>query len=333
MGCNAGSKYLVCILLLFIQGCAQQSFLLKGKVTEDQHFSNTEILNRKVKFVELSGVPFFPQTDYQCGPAAVATIANYYHLNKTLEDIIAEIYLPERKGSLQAEVIAEFRSIGLLPYQLSPELENILAEVEAGSPVLVLQNLGTEKIPVWHYAVVEGFDIVNKILILNSGKQERLKVSFKRFHRTWLLAGKWAIVPVPVSQLPASANLETYISTVADMEALGYLESAYTAYSLASQKWPDAKLPLLGLANVSYQLKRYSQSRKYFLQALEQDPEDADIFNNLAYVYAREQCFELAFAAVENALSLQPKNKNYLASKQEIKTWKKNQQKSLCLAY
>jgi len=61
--------------------------------------------------------------------------------------------------------------------------------------------------------------------------------------------------------------------------------------------------------------------------------EDADIFNNLAYVYAREQCFELAFAAVENALSLQPKNKNYLASKQEIKTWKKNQQKSLCLAY
>ena len=42
--------------------------------------------------VELSAVPFFPQRDYQCGPAALATVFNYAGLAVDPEALIVEVY-------------------------------------------------------------------------------------------------------------------------------------------------------------------------------------------------------------------------------------------------
>lgn len=312
-----------------IQACAQQDLLSKID-REPPYFVSPELFDREIRLVNLQDVPFFPQTKYQCGPAAVATIANFYHRNKSLEEISEAIFLPGKKGSLQVEIIAEFRSMGLVPYPLAPKLESIITEVEAGAPVLVLQNLGTEKFPLWHYTVVVGFNMDKKILILNSGKHEHIEVTVSHFNKTWVRAGQWAIVAVPTSKLPATADLTSYISAVTDMEEVGELEWAYKAYLQALRQWPDAKLPLVGLGNVAYRLGDYRQSMTFLLQALAFAPEDGNILNNLAYAYARENCFEQALSALDRALELQPNQASYLASKREIKAWQKSQQNSVC---
>jgi hypothetical protein len=59
----------------------------------------------------------------------------------------------------------------LIPYVLEPEVTALAAELAAGRPVLVLQNLGLERAPVWHYAVVDGIDQGD--VILRSGTQQR----------------------------------------------------------------------------------------------------------------------------------------------------------------
>ncbi|HAQ87551.1 MAG TPA: hypothetical protein DCR78_14050, partial [Pseudomonas sp.] len=119
--------------------------------------------------VELDEVPFFPQEDYQCGPAALATMLTQRGVATEPQQLVERVYLPQRKGSLQVEMVAAARSHELLVYPLEPQLQAVLTEVAAGNPVLVLQNLAFDRWPQWHFAVVVGYDLAAQTIVLRSG--------------------------------------------------------------------------------------------------------------------------------------------------------------------
>src|SRR4051812_4115614 len=143
--------------------------------------------------VELAQVPFFPQQDYQCGPAALAMVMNYSGAPVTPEALVDEVWLPSRHGSLQLEMLAAPRRHGLVSLRLAPRYADLLREVAAGNPVVILQDAGmffTE----WHYAVVNGFDYETGTVYLRSGLQVRQAMPFSYFERTWLAGNYWAMV-------------------------------------------------------------------------------------------------------------------------------------------
>ena len=125
----------------------------------------------------LLGVPFHPQTDYQCGPAALATVLGASGVAITPEALVPQVYLPGREGSLQLELVAATRRAGRIPYPVASGPEALLDEVRAGRPVLVLQNLLVGTVPRWHYAVVVGIDPARNRLLLNSGTEQGLEVA------------------------------------------------------------------------------------------------------------------------------------------------------------
>src|SRR5262249_45038172 len=143
---------------------------------------------------ELVAVPFFPQSDYECGPAALATVMVAAGVKVTPEELVPEVYLPERKGSLQVEMLAAPRRHGLVSYQPAPSYADLLREVAAGTPVIVLQKLGIAG--GWHYAVVVGYDFENATLQLRSGRDERQELSFAMNEAAWRRSGYWAMVAV-----------------------------------------------------------------------------------------------------------------------------------------
>ena len=65
--------------------------------------------------VELSRTPFFPQTRYHCGPAALATVLDGSGVDVKPDQLSASVYLPGKKGSLQIEMVAATRRYGRLP--------------------------------------------------------------------------------------------------------------------------------------------------------------------------------------------------------------------------
>src|SRR5213075_792450 len=139
------------------------------------------------EYVELKQVPFFPQSEYQCGPAALATVLNASGVKVTPDELVPEVYLPARKGSLQVEMLAAARRHGLVSYQLAPSFADLLREIAAGTPVIVLQNLGFKE--GWHYAVAVGYDYGNGMLQLRSGQNERQDLPFAMHELAWKRSG------------------------------------------------------------------------------------------------------------------------------------------------
>ena len=271
--------------------------------------------------VELAEVPFFPQQEYHCGPAALAAIINYRGGSVIPDQIAEKIYVPELKGSLQVEVVAAARQFDLLPVVLDGRLESLLRELHAGNPVFVLQNLAIDIFPVWHYEILIGYDFEAREMILRSGTNRRITRSFALFEKTWQRAGHWALVLVPPDAIPATADADAYLDAAIGMEQVGHTASASQAYQTALGRWPGNLLAHSGLGNTAYALGDYAAAESAYRAALDIDPENAAIWNNLAYALAQLGRRDASVQAIGRALELEPDNDNFMESYEELETW------------
>ena len=293
---NARQSSGIFLLFLFI-------VLLTGCATPQtrQLLNSTPQLPRSV---ELREVPFFPQEAYQCGPAALATVLNESGVNITPDELVPQVYLPKRKGSLQFELLASSRRHGRIPYPLQPQLVALMTEVAAGNPVLVLQNLGLSFFPFWHYAVVVGFDLDQGHVILRSGVEARRITPLTTFEHTWRRGDYWGVVVSAPNRLPQTAAELPYLEALLVMERLQKWPEVAVAYEQALERWPQSLGVAMGLGNSLYALHDLSGAEAAFRMATLRHPEAAVAFNNLAQALAEQQRWQEAEAAAERAVAL-----------------------------
>ena len=288
----AGRFFLV-LLLVTLAGCAtpQTERLLESAAAFPRP-------------VELTAVPFFPQEAYQCGPAALATVLNGSGLNVTPEELGPQVYLPERQGSLQFELLAAARRHGRVPYVLRPQLEALTTEIASGHPVLVLQNLSLAISPQWHYAVVVGFDLARAEVVLRSGREHRHITSLRTFEHTWRRGDYWAVVVLPPDELPQTAEELPYLQSVLTLEKLKRWQDASTAYNTALTRWPRSLGAYMGLGNSRYALGDLRAAEAAFRAATRAHPNAAVAFNNLAQVLADRARWREAEQAARKAVEI-----------------------------
>jgi tetratricopeptide (TPR) repeat protein len=251
----------------------------------------------------LQSVPFFAQEAHACGPAALAMVLGSAGLAVEPEQLVRQVYLPGRQGTLQTELLVSARRHGLPAYVLQPSVAAVLREVAAGHPVLVFQNLGLSHLPVWHYAVVIGFDRARNQLLLHSGRTARLEISLFTFERTWARADHWAMVALPVTQVPATAQADAYAQAIAALERL-HAAPARAAYAAALRQWPSHRVLLLGAGNTAYALGDLTGAGAAYAQAVQVHPDFADAWNNLAQVQWEQGALPDAAVSVERAVAL-----------------------------
>lgn len=280
--------------------------------------SDLNITQDNIAFEKQLDAPFFPQEQYQCGPAALASVLNFYGVNSSPDDLVKQIYIPEKKGSLQLEVIAASRRAEMLPYPLSGDFNHLIAEVNAGHPVLVLQNLGFNWLPKWHYAVVVGYELNTQTLILHSGTHKNYRLSFRTFQNTWQRAENWALVILPLHAMPASVDQKSYLRAATSLEATGHKKAAIQTYQQALNVWPDNEVALFGVGNYFYDKSEYEKSMEVFLHLVQAHPANPDAWNNFAYALQKNNCGSLAQQAINKAINLAHDTKPYLSSQQEL---------------
>lgn len=293
------------------------ALLLGGCATRISHDQLTTLSDTLPVSVELTGVPFYPQELYQCGPAALATVLNHDSLRTTPDALVPQIYIPERGGSLQIEMKVAARRHGMLAMEAPSHLQGLLAEVAAGRPVVVLQNLGLDIIPRWHYAVVIGYDLQAQTLILRSGTEKRRITPLGLFERTWARSDRWALLVLPPSQLPLQTVPLDVVRSALELEASDP-QAALKSLHSASTRWPDDYLVSMALGNAELAASHGSLASKAFRRALAQKPDAAEAWNNLAYSLNTEGCTRQALQAVNCAVQLAPANSAFQDSLQEL---------------
>lgn len=247
---------------------------------------------------ELTGVPFFPQTIHQCGPAALATVLVWSDAPATPEDLAPQVYIPGRKGSLAVELVAATRRAGRVPYELAADDAALFAEVDAGSPVLVLQDLGAMGIRWWHYAVVIGYDAGHDVVILRSGTERRRLERREGFVASWRRGGSWAMIALPPDRLPASMAPGEVVRTIEKSRAFLPAGAVGQAYRAAAIRWPGDATVLFAAANEAYSAGRLDDADGLYRRLLAADPSHVAGRNNYANLLIDRGCAE---AAVENS--------------------------------
>lgn len=291
----------------FLLACLSLAACAGTPVSDSLVGSAPSDLPRKV---ELSETPFFPQTQYYCGPAALAAAMNATGMETSPSALAGQVFTPEREGTLQADVVTAARRNGRLAVPISG-MADAFAEVAAGRPVLLLQNLGLEMAPQWHYALLVGFDLDAEEAVLRSGTTRRLVMDIETLEHTWRRAKFWGIaVTPPDGPVPKTAGASAWLAEAAGLERAGRQAAAETAYRTAAQAWPEDSAPWLAMANLHYGRGDLGAAETALRTAVATDSGDAAAHNNLAHVLMERGQLEEAERMAVRAVSLGGANKD-----------------------
>jgi ABC-type bacteriocin/lantibiotic exporter with double-glycine peptidase domain len=139
----------------------------------------------------LANVPFFPQLDYQCGPASLAGVLNYYGKRITPEEIARAIFRENIRGTVTLDMVLYAREQGLLARWFSGSVGEIVAAINNGSPLIVMVDYGFSVVSRNHYMVVVGYD--PKGIVANSGASRETHISWSDFLPVWERAKRWTL--------------------------------------------------------------------------------------------------------------------------------------------
>jgi len=145
----------------------------------------------------ITTVPFIPQEEYQCGPAALAMVLQYYGAAVHPDEITRALYLPSVRGTLNLDLEFYARRLGFQARSFAGTLDRVKDELRHGHPLIVFQDLGGPLDPVPHFAVLVGYDERRQAVVLHSGTTAYHVLSYADFERTWARRRAWTLLITP----------------------------------------------------------------------------------------------------------------------------------------
>lgn len=171
------------ITVLFFIGCASLS---GGGVTPWAVPTTAKVLR---------DVPFYPQEKYQCGPASLAAVLNYYREAPDPEAIAEAIFDPKRRGTLSLDLALYTRERGFDARWYSGGPTDLIHQIDKGRPLLVLVDLGFGPIRRPHFMVAIGYSPQG--VIAHSGIQKNRFIAWNTFISRWERGEFWTLLVKP----------------------------------------------------------------------------------------------------------------------------------------
>ncbi len=293
-----------------LTGCATTA-----KQTEKFFKTSNQLPPKKL----IEGVPFISQEAGQCGPATLTMAFNWAGHSVKVEDVLPQVFNPKMKGTLQADMISASRRNGLIAIPIEG-IDSLLAELAAGNPVIVFENLALSWLPQWHYAIVFGYDLSRKEIILHSGPEANKRWDMEKFERSWMLGEYWGLVVLPSSKLSATADEVAHVKAASAVELGPFSQSAQENYQLILKKWPDSLGALIGLANVAFEIKDYKSAISHLSKATEFHPNSAFAWHNLAVAQGSAKMKKRANRSAHRAMALVSPD-NYKTFSENLSEW------------
>ena len=142
-------------------------------------------------------VPFMPQRDSDCGPAALAGVFAYWKHPIEVSQIASKIYLPKLGGTLPMDMERYAEETGFMTSSPTGSIDALRSALRNDRPVICLLDLGFGQYRQPHYVTVIGFDDGNLLFIMHDGDQANRTTSYHDFEKAWARAGHWMLVATP----------------------------------------------------------------------------------------------------------------------------------------
>lgn len=147
----------------------------------------------------IEGVPFFPEDDKLCGPAAIASVMGYYGARTGMEEA-RRVYDERLQGSLPMDMLLYAKDKGFYAKYYEGGLEDLKANLASGRPLILFLNMGLPGYPAGHYVVAIGYNDRYGTIIAHSGMNGRELISYDRLSAAWSMTGYSTLLLTPPEQ-------------------------------------------------------------------------------------------------------------------------------------
>lgn len=223
------------------------------------------------RFQEIVGLPFIPDDDLFCGPAALSMVLTHAGRHAPFELVAPRLFLPGRKGTIQLDMLGVARTYGLTPHVIGPSLSDLIREVAAGRPVIVLENFGFSWLPIWHYATVVGFDLDKHTVIRKSSVRERSVTPMAVFENIWKAEGYWGFVLLQPGEMPTRVERDRWFLDLSESERFMTYPDAERSWRSYAARFPSHGLGHAALGNVLFNQASYEEAAEHYRTALLSD--------------------------------------------------------------
>ena len=140
---------------------------------------------------KIENVPFYSQLTYQCGPASLAGVLNFYSDGVTPDQIARAIFRDNIHGTVTLDMILYAREKSFSARWYSGSAYDIQCAVDGNVPLIVMVDLGFANLSKYHYMVVVGYEPEG--VIVNSGKEREKLMRWDRFLSRWKKTKSWTL--------------------------------------------------------------------------------------------------------------------------------------------
>jgi ABC-type bacteriocin/lantibiotic exporter with double-glycine peptidase domain len=138
-------------------------------------------------------VPFVPQREDTCGPAALAMVLRYWGRPVLHDDLAADLVDPALHGSAGSALGEVARRSGLAAIAFRGDASALRRSLDRGRPVIVAWGLGRGR---FHNVVVVGFEGADPVVHDPARGAER-RIPRARFDELWAAAEHWTLLVAP----------------------------------------------------------------------------------------------------------------------------------------
>ena len=185
-------------------------------------------IKRLPERVELSGT-FYRGQSNQSGPQVLASLLSQQGVVITPGLLDKPLHLPGAEAQLQQNMQNLAREYGMVVYPLDSNLPALLAQVAAGYPVMVRFTEGSAFWAEPRYAILAGYNRQKQTVLLRSGMNRRVLMSFSSFESAFKDAGGWAVLIQKPNQLPADVDQQRWLKAANDLGQAGQEQAAARA--------------------------------------------------------------------------------------------------------
>ena len=140
----------------------------------------------------IAGVPFLPQEDDTCGPSSLAMVLGFLGKNVDTSEIIRETRTAGLRGTLITDLTEAARRRGFEAEITDLDLSRLRERIVAGTPVILLVDLGIWTWSRPHYLVAYGW--TPEGVVAHSGREQGKVIAFSTLDSQWAKMGRLAII-------------------------------------------------------------------------------------------------------------------------------------------